>query len=130
AAVTCVALLVLASPLASTAGEGASTYEPLPSRTTLIRGAVILDGKGGRLADGDLLLRDGRIAALGADLAAPEGANVIDATGRWVTPGIIDVHSHLGNATFPLVPVEVETWDVNEATDPNTAGVQARHGLN
>src|SRR5690606_6898334 len=96
AVVACTAALVLGTPLASTANETASSYEPLPSRTTLIRGAVVLDGAGGRMAESDLLLRDGRIAALGTELATPEGAVVIDAAGRWVTPGIIDVHSHLG----------------------------------
>ena len=107
-----------------------STYEPLPSGTTFIANGTLLDGAGRRIDGGDLLIRDGRIAAAGADLTPPADAAIVDATGRWITPGIIDVHSHLGNATYPLVPVEVETWDVNEATDPNTAGVWAGHGLN
>lgn len=107
-----------------------STYEPLPSGTTFIADGTLLDGAGRRIAGGDLLIRDGRIAEVGANLTAPPDAAVIDAAGRWITPGIIDAHSHLGNATFPLVPVEVETWDVNEATDPNTAEVWAGHGLN
>lgn len=106
-----------------------STYEPLPAEATFIADGVLLDGAGRRIEGGDLLLRDRRIAAVGADLSAPEDATIIDAEGRWITPGIIDVHSHLGNATFPLVPVEVETWDVNEATDPNTAELWAGHGL-
>ena len=107
-----------------------SAYQPLPSETTFIRDGTLLDGTGGRLENGDLVIRGGRIAAVGANLSPPADAAVIDAAGRWITPGIIDVHSHLGNASFPLVPVEVETWDVNEATDPNTAEVWAEHGLN
>ena len=130
------AFAALTVALAAPAGAGAgpfpypSSYEPLPSETTFIRDGTLLDGTGGRLENGDVVLRDGRIAAVGANLSAPPDAAVIDAAGRWITPGIIDVHSHLGNATFPLVPVEVETWDVNEASDPNTAEVWAGHGLN
>src|SRR5512134_1528912 len=70
-----------------------STYQPLPRRDTLLRGATVLDGAGHRLDNTDVLLRDGKIAAVGPELAAPEGATVISATGRWVTPGIVDPHS-------------------------------------
>ncbi len=131
---TALAALAVAFGAPAGANPGAfpypSTYEPLPSGVTFIHDGTLLDGMGRRIDAGDLLIRDGRIAAVGADLAPPAGAVVIDAAGRWITPGIVDVHSHLGNATFPLVPVEVETWDVNEATSPNTAEVWAGHGLN
>jgi adenine deaminase len=72
-----------------------SRYEPLPSGTTLITGATVLLGNGERLDGADVLIRDGKIAEVGTSLDAGD-ADVIDAAGKWVTPGIIDVHSHLG----------------------------------
>src|SRR5690606_29895881 len=64
-----------------------STYEPYPSATTLIRGATVLTGAGERIDNGSVLIENGRIAGVGgADLAAPEGAVVIEAKGKWVTP--------------------------------------------
>src|SRR5262245_56850858 len=72
----------------------ASTYQPAASGTTLIRGATVLTGTGTRLDNADVLIANGRIDAVGANLKAPDGAQVIDAKGRWVTPGIIDIHSH------------------------------------
>ncbi|MCH8863697.1 MAG: amidohydrolase, partial [Proteobacteria bacterium] len=79
------------------------TYKPLPSRPTLITNVTILDGRGGRIDAGSVLMSGGEIVAIGADLTAPEGATVIDGTGKWVTPGIIDVHSHLGDYPTPAV---------------------------
>ena len=102
-----------------------STYRPAAGAPTLIRNAVILDGTGRRLDGADLLLRDGRIAAIGPGLAA-DGAEIVDAQGRWVTPGLIDVHSHLGVYASPAVNAH---QDGNEATDPVTAGVWAEHAV-
>ena len=60
-----------------------STYVRYPGAPTLIHGATILDGEGGRIDNGSILLADGKVQAVGgADLAAPEGAFVIDAQGR------------------------------------------------
>jgi imidazolonepropionase-like amidohydrolase len=106
-----------------------STYAPGPARDILIVNATILDGLGGRVDGGSLLLSDGKVMALGTGIEAPEGALLIDGTGRWVTPGIIDVHSHLGMAVVPYTPIELATWDVNELTDPNTAHVRAEHAV-
>jgi imidazolonepropionase-like amidohydrolase len=104
----------------------ASTYEPLPARTTLITNATVLTGTGERIDGGSVLLRDGKVAAVGADLAAPAGAVVIDGAGQWVTPGIIDVHSHLG--LYPSPGVRAHE-DGNEATAPVTAEVWAEHSI-
>ena len=118
-------LLVFASsPLA--AGEPySSTYEAHAGPPTLIRNATVLDGTGRRLDGADVLMRDGRIVAIGPGLDSA-GATVIDAQGRWVTPGLIDVHSHLGVYASPGVNA---SQDGNEATDPVTAGVWAEHSV-
>ncbi|HEX2493519.1 MAG TPA: hypothetical protein VHK24_07060, partial [Steroidobacter sp.] len=68
-----------------------STYKPPNSPVTLIRGATILTGAGTRIENGDVLIANGRIEAVGTNLTAPAGARVIDAQNRWVTPGLIDV---------------------------------------
>ena len=82
-----------------------SKYQPYGSVPTLIRGATILDGEGGRIDNGSILLVGGKVEAVGgAELGAPDGATVIDAGGKYVTPGIIDVHSHLGDYPSPGVP--------------------------
>lgn len=103
----------------------ASTYTPRPSTPTLIRGATVFDGNGGEFQNTDVLMRDGRIVSVGQNLSA-DGATVIDGTGKWVTPGIIDIHSHLG--VYPSPAIE-GTQDGNEATDPNTAEVWAEHSI-
>ncbi|MBX3704082.1 MAG: amidohydrolase [Steroidobacteraceae bacterium] len=116
-----------AEPQAGVAAPFASTYQaPDQGAPVLIRNATILTGTGTRIDAGDLLLERGRIRAIGSGLMAPTGAIVIDASGRWVTPGLIDVHSHLG--VYPSPGVRAHS-DGNEATDPVTAGVWAEHSL-
>lgn len=104
----------------------ASTYAPRASVPTLIRGATVIDGAGAEFANADVLMRDGRIVSVGQNIAAPEGVTVIDGAGRFVTPGIIDIHSHLG--VYPSPSIDA-TADGNEATDPNTAEVWAEHSV-
>ncbi len=71
-----------------------STYRPYPGVPTAITGATIFDGEGGRIENGTIVLAEGRIQAIGGpDTPVPEGATRIDGRGRWVTPGVIDVHS-------------------------------------
>jgi len=111
----------------STRGDPyASTYRAYPGETTLIRNATILDGKGGQIDGGALLLRNGKVAALGKAIDAPSGARIIDAGGKWVTPGIIDGHSHLGVNPQPGYAAAI---DVNEATNPITSEVMAEHSV-
>ena len=71
------------------AGESAyaSTYQPLPSQPVLITNATVLTAAGDRIERGSVLMRDGKIAAVGPTVEAPAGAAVVDGTGKWVTPG-------------------------------------------
>jgi imidazolonepropionase-like amidohydrolase len=103
-----------------------STYKPFPSRATLIRNAFILTGTGEEIRGGSILLRDGKIAGIGPDLPVPADATVVDAEGKWLTPGVIDAHSHLGVYPSPGIP---SLADGNEATNPNTAEVWAEHSV-
>lgn len=103
-----------------------STYRPLPSEPVLIRGATVLDGRGGIIEQGEVLLSEGKIAAIGKTVNAPSGARVIDGDGKWVTPGIIDVHSHLGAGPSPVVHGQE---GVNEPSGPIMAKVRIEHSI-
>jgi len=103
-----------------------STYAPIASAPVLISNATVLTGTGVRLDNADVLLRDGRIAAVGTGLSAPADAVRVDGPGKWVTPGIIDVHSHLG--VYPSPGVSAHS-DGNEMTAPVTANVWAEHSV-
>lgn len=103
----------------------ASRYQPLPGNTTLLSGATILTGTGSRLENADILLSDGKIIAVGVGLDA-DGAEAVDASDKWITPGVIDIHSHLG--VYPS-PRTKSHSDTNEATSPVTAEVWAEHSV-
>ncbi len=102
-----------------------STYQVLPAKSTLLTNATILTGTGKRLNDADILLVNGKVVQVGNDLS-PAQATVIDMKGKWITPGIIDVHSHLG--VYPNPAVESHS-DGNEMTSPNTSEVWAEHSV-
>src|SRR5207253_10619884 len=78
-----------------------STYVPFPSRTTVIRNVNLLTAAGPLIRNGAILLQNGKIAAVGATVDAPADALVIDGAGKYVTPGIVDDHSHLGVYAAP-----------------------------
>ena len=103
----------------------ASTYEPRPTEEVLIRGATVLTGSGARLDGTDVHISGGRIAAVGTNLPI-DNATTVDGSGRWLTPGIIDVHSHLGNYPAPGV---ASTADGNEMTGPDQSRVWAEHSV-
>ncbi|WP_420472015.1 amidohydrolase [Brevundimonas sp. FT23042] len=104
-----------------------STYRGLPRDNFAIVGGTVLDGAGRRFENGVVVVTDGRVAAVGdASTAIPAGYRTVQANGRFVTPGIIDVHSHLG--VYPSPGVQGMS-DGNEATNPNTAQVWAEHSL-
>jgi imidazolonepropionase-like amidohydrolase len=103
-----------------------STYRAYPGVATLITNVTIFDGEGGRIERGQALFADGKVVAVGERVDAPAGAVVIDGTGKWLTPGIIDIHSHLGNYPSPGVSAHS---DGNEATGPVRAEVWAEHSV-
>ena len=104
-----------------------STYKPYGGAPTAIRGATILDGEGGRIERGVVFMSGGKITSVGgSDTAIPADATVIDGTGKFVTPGIIDIHSHLGD--YPSPGVDAHS-DGNEATGPVRPEVWAEHSV-
>lgn len=103
-----------------------STYSAVASHATAIVNATVLDGRGLKIENAVVLMDGGNIIAVGADVTIPDGVEVIDGTGKWVTPGVIDVHSHLGVYASPGVNA---TSDGNEATAPVTAEVWAEHSV-
>jgi imidazolonepropionase-like amidohydrolase len=106
-----------------------STYKPYPGAPVLITGVTVFDGKGGRIDKGQVLLSGGKVAAVAgplADLDLPANVVRIDGAGKFVTPGIIDVHSHLGDYASPGVDAHS---DGNEMTDPVSPNVWAEHSV-
>ncbi|MFM9067539.1 MAG: amidohydrolase, partial [Planctomycetota bacterium] len=113
-----------------------------PDRSTTIvfqHATIWTCGPAGVLEDASLIVRDGKILAVGRDLAVPAGATVIDARGRHLSPGIIDCHSHMAtdggiNESSQSVTAEVRIGDFIDATDVNiyrqlAGGVTAAHVL-
>jgi imidazolonepropionase-like amidohydrolase len=103
-----------------------STYRAYPGAATLLTNVTILDGEGGRIEGGSVLFRDTKIVAVGQNLPRDADVTVIDGQGQYVTPGVIDIHSHLGDYPSPGVPAHS---DGNEATSPVTADVWAEHSV-
>ena len=102
-----------------------STYKPTAQMTVLIKGATVLTGTGDKLENADVLIEDGKIKAVGQGIDAGN-AQIIDGKGKYVTPGIIDNHSHLG--AYPSPSVESHQ-DGNEMTSPVTAEVWVEHSV-
>jgi imidazolonepropionase-like amidohydrolase len=92
----------------------------------VIKNAKILTITKGVIEKGTILIEDGKIADVGADVNVPEGAEVIDASGMTVMPGLVDAHCHIG------IWEEAIGWagsDGNESTDPITPHVRALDGI-
>jgi len=116
----------LAPPIRINPDPYPATYMRYPGAVTLIRGATIFDGEGGKLDRGDVLIADGVVKAVEPNLMVPDGALVVDGTGKFVTPGVIDIHSHLGD--YPSPGTE-SLSDGNEATSPARPEVWAEHSV-
>jgi imidazolonepropionase-like amidohydrolase len=99
----------------------------MADRSVAIVGGRVVPITGEPVDGGTVLVEDGRVAAVGGDVAIPDGVRVIDAAGSWVLPGFIEAHGHVG------VHEEAEGWagsDTNEMTDPVTAQVRALDAIN
>jgi len=102
------AALTAAAPLA------AAPPPPADKGVAIMGGTILTAGPQGAIEKGTLLIRGGKIAAVGTDVQVAAGVPVIDATGRYLVPGLIDAHSHA-----------VLEGNVNECTDSVTAQVRA-----
>jgi imidazolonepropionase-like amidohydrolase len=100
----CCCLLVLAGLAANAAAR-----VPAAHRDVVIKNAVVMTVTHGNIKNGSIYIKDGKISAVGESVNAPAGTAVIDAGGKYVTPGIVDSHSHIALDD-----------DVNEATSPIT----------
>ena len=90
---------------------------------TAITGGKVITVTGQTYEKATVLTEDGKIKAIGTDLTIPEGAQVIDASGCWVTPGLIDCHTHICNFNEPgTLP---GMYDGNEMSGPIQAQVRA-----
>jgi imidazolonepropionase-like amidohydrolase len=107
-------------------GQYPSTYGRHAYPPVAITNTTIMTAAGTEIAHGSIVLRDGRIIGVGTDVAIPPDALRVDGTGKWVTPGIVDPHSHLGVNAAPGTDAES---DVNELTGPVTAEVWAEHSF-
>ena len=99
----------------------------MADRSVAIVGGRVVPIEGEPIEGGTVLIEDGKITAVGAGLAVPEGARVIGAAGSWVLPGFVEAHGHVG------VHEEAEGWagqDTIEMTDPVTAQVRALDAIN
>jgi len=93
----------------------------------LIKGATVITVTKGTIENGDILIRDGKIEKVGKEIRAPKNCKILDASGKYVMPGIIDAHSHIGVSSWPGVDAND---DGNEATDPITPQVRAEDSFN
>ncbi|UCC84248.1 MAG: amidohydrolase family protein [Gemmatimonadota bacterium] len=127
-----------AADVAPAVGAMATIDWDAPPPTLVIQNATVMTVSNGTLENASIVLRDGRIAAVGTDVSVPRGATVIDATGRYVTPGIIDAHAHVGsdatNEGSIAVSSMVRIEDVIDPSDINiyreaAGGVTTSHVL-
>jgi len=103
-----------------------SLAAPARAETILIRGGTLLTG-GAPAQTGDVLVVDGKISAVAGAIIPPAGARIIEAAGRFVMPGIIDAHSHMG--VYPWTVGGTGNSDGNEATSPLSPDVRAEDSI-
>ncbi len=109
-----------APPIPLVADRGPYRDDPV----TFIRGGTLLTASRGTIENGDVLVRDGRIAAVGTGLEPPAGATVVDASGKYVTPGIIDAHSHLAALSINEGSVNVSSMvTIEDVIRPEDIGM-------
>jgi imidazolonepropionase-like amidohydrolase len=116
-------LALIAPGMVASAQQRPGQSTPPTASATLIRNATIMTVTKGTMEASDILLQNGKIAAIGKNLPAPAGARIIDATGKFISPGIIDPHSHMMadaiNESSLSVTSMVRIQDVLNPTAPN-----------
>ena len=95
------------------------------AKLVAITGGTVMTAVGKIYSPGIVVMKGGVIKSVGEMTRAPDGAAVVDATGRFVTPGIIDTHSHIGVYASPNVAAHA---DGNEAVGPITPSARAEYG--
>jgi imidazolonepropionase-like amidohydrolase len=90
----------------------AAVAAPLAAQTVAITGGTVYPVSGPKIDHATVLIRDGRIAAVGPDLPVPDGATRVDATGKWVTPGLIHAGTTLGTHVFDIGAQEETQEDI------------------
>lgn len=118
------------APIWSVKDGGARDLVPVSRdfQDVILRGGTLLTVTGGKIEGGDIWLSEGKVKRIYASPVeqVPEGVTIVDASGKFITPGLIDSHSHLGVYASPSVPAHS---DGNEATSPATPDVQAIHSV-
>jgi imidazolonepropionase-like amidohydrolase len=127
-----------AADVAPAAGAMATIDWDAPPPTLVIQNATVMTVSNGTIENASVVLRDGKIAAVGTDVSVPRGATVIDASGKYVTPGVIDAHAHVAsdatNEGSIAVSSMVRIEDVIDPSDINiyreaAGGVTTSHVL-
>ena len=103
-----------------------STYNPSSSGDVLVKGGRVLTGTGEELLSADILIKNNVIHEIAELIEPSPNTKIINAEGKWVTPGIIDIHSHMGVYAAPSLR---SNSDGNEATSPVTPHVWAEHSV-
>ena len=94
------------------------------SPVTIIQNATILTVSNGTIENGSVLIRDGKIAEVGQNISVPRGANIVDGTGKFVMPGIIDAHSHLAADAINEGSVSVSAMvGIRDVLNPDQMGI-------
>ena len=111
----------------TTSSNPARTLPRTARRSVAVVNGYVVPMASDPVENGTVLVEDGIITAVGADVVVPDGVPLLDARGRWVLPGFVEAHAHMG------VMEEAEGWagdDTNEMTGPNGAALRALDGIN
>lgn len=126
---TAFASALLAAALAVPAPAPGAAEEPAARKDPwiLLRNATVLTLAGDPIVEGGVILKEGKITSVGRQLPAPDGATVVDCTGKFIVPGFIDAGTQVGLVDVDLVKA---ANDSDEGTEPSTPDLDVRDGVN